>query len=123
MIPVGVMYQPDPACRRVPWSHRIGGSVTLIEFRLTTKPSPRARNIPARDAMNGCTSKYWTSTPTPRPMRAPVASIVGATTDDGSPCRSRLAPIIPVNDITAPTDRSMPPVRITNVMPTARISR
>ena len=34
-----------------------------------------------------------------------------------------LAPSIPVNDISAPTERSIPPVRITNVIPTARISR
>ena len=120
---MGVMYQPLGTWKRVPSNHRIAGSVTLIEFRLTTKPRPRARNNPASEAMNGCTSKYWTSTPMPSPIRAPPPSMIGTTTDDGRPSRSRLAPIIPENDITAPTDRSIPPVRITNVIPTARISR
>ena len=73
--------------------------------------------------MKGCTSKNCTSTPMNRPIAAPVSSITGATTADGRPSRMRLAPSIPVKAITAPTDRSIPPVRMTKVIPTARISR
>ena len=51
--------------------------------------------------------------------------------EDASPGRpgrrdrraSSLAHRIPVSASTEPTDRSMPPVTMTNVMPTARISR
>ena len=73
--------------------------------------------------MNGCTSKYCTSTPTIRPIAAPPRIISGTTTIAGSPSASSFAHRMPVNAMTDPTDRSMPPVRITNVMPTARISR
>ena len=56
MMTVGVMYQP-PAPSFVDCSHSTAGSLTWIASRLTTKHSPRARNIAASDAMNGCTSK------------------------------------------------------------------
>ncbi len=41
----------------------------------------------------------------------------------GQPASISRAAIIADSATTAPTDRSMPPVRITNVMPTARTMR
>ena len=121
-MPVGVMYQP-PTWRRVDCSHRMAGSSTLIDERLTTNAKPRARNIPASEAMNGCTSKNCTSTAISSPIPAPLRIITGMTTPVGTPSLSSRAHMMPVNARTDPTDRSMPPVRITKVMPTARMSR
>jgi hypothetical protein len=50
-------------------------------------------------------------------------SMIGTATTAGIPCARRLAPRIPVKAMTEPTDRSIPPVRITNVRPTARTTR
>ena len=108
---------------RVDCSQRISGVSTLIDSRLTMKASPRAPNITAREAMNGCTSKYCTSTPMMSPKPRPMTSMIGTTRAPGTSSRSRLAPNIPVNAMTDPTERSMPPVRITNVIPTARMNR
>lgn len=73
--------------------------------------------------MNGCTSKYCTSTPMNRPITAPAAIMTGTAMNGGTPESRSLAPRMPVKPMTAPTERSIPPLRITNVMPTARISR
>ena len=73
--------------------------------------------------MNGCTSKNWISTPISSPMMAPPISMAGITSQAGTPSLSIRAPMIAVKASTAPTERSMPAVRMTKVMPTARISR
>ena len=95
-----------------------------MDLRLTTYASPRARNSPASEAMNGWTSKYWTRTPMTRPIAGADEDRERARPGTGdTPALSSLAHRIPVRASTDPTDRSMPPVTITNVMPTARISR
>ena len=58
-----------------------------------------------------------------RPIAAPPRIITGIVMTAGTPSDSIRAQSMPVNAMTEPTDRSMPPVRITKVMPTARISR
>ena len=58
-----------------------------------------------------------------RPTAAPTRIVIGTTRYGETPSLSSLAHRIPVSASTEPTDRSMPPVTITNVMPTARISR
>ena len=78
MIPVGVMYQ-SPMLKRVDSSHRTPECSTRIDLRLTTYASPRARKSPARDAMNGWTSKYWTRTPMTSPTAAPTRMVTGTT--------------------------------------------
>src|SRR5258705_7604312 len=62
--------------------------------------------------------------PMANPNPEPTASTTGSTTYGGHapPC-SIDAAIIVVNATTDPTDRSIPPDRITNVMPTATTSR
>ena len=85
-MPVGVMYQPSPNWNRVVCSHRTPECSTRIDYRLTTNASPRARKSPASEAMNGCTSKYWTRTPMTRPIAAPTRIVTG-TTRTGTPRR------------------------------------
>ena len=87
-MPVGVMYQ-SPSRNRVVCSHSTDSFSTRIEDRLTTNASPRARNSPASEAMNGWTSKYCTSTPISRPMAAPPRMIAGI--DDGGRVARRRA--------------------------------
>ena len=49
--------------------------------------------------------------------------MTGTATAAGIPRPRRLASRMPVNAITEPTDRSIPAVRMTNVMPTAMTIR
>ena len=55
-------------------------------------------------------------------MRRRAEPLVDAMARD-TPAASSCASQMPVNAMTEPTDRSMPPVTITKVKPTARISR
>jgi hypothetical protein len=52
-----------------------------------------------------------------------ITKISGTTTTGGQPPASIAAAIMVDRATTAPTDRSMPPVRITKVMPTASTIR
>ena len=123
MMPVGVMYQ-SPTWKRVDCSHRTDESSTRIDFRLTTNARPRARKSPASEAMNGCTSKYWTRMPMSRPItRTRDEDDRNGHHRGQSRRHRRLASRIPVNAMTEPTDRSIPAVRMTNVMPTAMTIR
>ncbi len=54
---------------------------------------------------------------------APLRMTTGMTTAGGCPSPRSFAHRIPVNAMTDPTDKSIPPVRMTQVIPTARISR
>ena len=58
-----------------------------------------------------------------RPITAPARRMTGTATAAGIPRPRRLASRMPVNAITEPTDRSIPAVRMTNVMPTAMTIR
>ncbi|CKU68729.1 Uncharacterised protein [Mycobacterium tuberculosis] len=58
------------------------------------------------------------------PKAVPITSTSGITTPGLQPCFSTSeADTMVVNAITEPTDRSMPPERITKVMPTATTMR
>ena len=57
------------------------------------------------------------------PSRVPVASTAAMDRYGGQPSCSVLAAIIVDSATTEPTERSMPPVRITKVMPTASTIR
>ncbi|MNW61507.1 hypothetical protein D3C74_395720 [compost metagenome] len=93
------------------------------DWTLTTLARPRARNIAASEAMKGCMSKYWTITPISRPNVVPISTPRTRTTGSGAPTIRSLATTRPTRATTAPTDRSIPPVMITNVMPIARTIR
>ncbi len=66
----------------------------------------------------GARPKTATSTPERSPMPAPAAMASGMAIGIGRIC-SACARMMPVSPKTAPTLRSMPPVRMTKVMPTA----
>ncbi len=73
--------------------------------------------------MKGCTLKYCTSTPDISPKTAPIATIATIARTDGTPALTSITPETEAKATTAPTDRSMPPARITKVSPTARMMR
>jgi hypothetical protein len=58
-----------------------------------------------------------------RPKVAPATSMRGITTGAGTPVLRSFAASIPVKAITAPTERSIPPVRMTKVIPAASTIR
>jgi hypothetical protein len=85
---------------------------------------PRAKNIPASVTMNGWMSKKWMTQPIRKPSVGPISSATTSTTPAGTvPLSSIHADTIAVIATTEPTDRSMPPVSSTKVMPTATTSR
>ena len=57
--------------------------------------------------------------PIDRPSTVPVISTTATTRYGDQPISSVFAAIVVESATLEPTDRSMPPVRITNVMPTA----
>ncbi len=60
-----------------------------------------------------------TKAPFASPKAQPITMQIASASTPFIPACIRPAAMVPDSAITAPTDRSMPPVRITNVMPTA----
>jgi hypothetical protein len=84
--------------------------------------SPRAATSIARVAMKATTLPYAMTTPLMSPARAPVAIATIAISPhqlcvDAS-CTAEMVATMEERPISEPTDRSMPPAMITNVMPT-----
>jgi hypothetical protein len=80
--------------------------------------------MPASVTMKGCSRKRSIS----KPMNAPKAVPIAAPAESPRPgstrgCSTSEADTIVVSAITEPTERSMPPERITKVMPTATMIR
>ena len=74
--------------------------------------------------MNGCTLRYVMKKPIVAPKAIPMTSTMTITSHGSVPLlRSSAAETTVVSATTPPTDRSIPPDRITNVMPMALISR
>ncbi len=98
---------------------------SLMEIDSTSmrKHRPRARNMPPRVTTNGWMSKWWITSPMSSPSPAPSTRTATITSGAGQPARSVDAVTMVDSATTAPTDRSMPPLRITNVIPTARTTR
>ena len=69
--------------------------------------------------MNGWMLNLVMTKPTISPRKDPAASTVMITAQAGQPSRSRVAASTEPRAITAPTDRSIPPDRMTKVMPMA----
>ena len=79
--------------------------------------------------MSGFMRKAVMSTPWPKPMAMPAAMAMGMATQDGKPPPScppltfvpamTMAAMTPQKETMASTERSMPPVRMTNVWPAA----
>ena len=74
--------------------------------------------------MNGWTFRYVMKKPIVAPMAMPMTSMRPMTTHGSMPSpRRRAAEATVVRATTPPTDRSIPPDRMTNVMPIALMSR
>lgn len=74
--------------------------------------------------MNGWISKVWMIQPMSVPLAAPTSRTSGMTVARGQPCDSTSQAVSMVERATMePTDRSMPPVRMTKVAPTATTRR
>ena len=72
--------------------------------------------------MIGGMCRYATNSPLPMPKATPTSSPTPIAKPGGNPATISPAVKVPDNAITGPTDKSMPPVRITQVMPTAMIA-
>ena len=73
--------------------------------------------------MKGWILNQWITSPESRPIPDPTRSTMRITSIGGQPALPRDAAIIVDSATTEPTDRSIPPVRITKVMPTASTMR
>ncbi len=73
--------------------------------------------------MNGWMSNTWTMSPTASPSTVPMRTAMTSTTATGHPLWRSDAVVMPDSATTAPTERSMPPVRMTKVIPTASTMR
>src|SRR5688500_16422729 len=104
----------DPAPKTKNDSGKLMARVSVIQ-----RPTPRPMYRVASVATNGISRKRVTSMELTTPPARPLASITPADRPSGHPasakCPARPAPM----NIKAPTERSTPPVRSTNVMPTA----
>ena len=61
--------------------------------------------------------------PDTSPIAEPIRTMMTTTRYGFQPACVSITPATLLKAMTAPTDRSIPPVRITNVSPTARITR
>ena len=80
---------------------------------------PRTTLSIASVTMIGGSSRQATSAPLTRPTSSPAPSAVASEAGKGQPASSEKTATSPASASTGPTDRSMPPVMITKVMPTA----
>jgi len=79
---------------------------------------PRAATSIARVAMNGTSRPYATSRPLMEPAIVPTASAAKIMPPAPKLCVATVVDQTPARAMSAPTDRSMPPPMITNVIPT-----
>jgi hypothetical protein len=109
--------------------HLKGALVAVVFWpEVITLASPRPASIMISVVMKGCSpttdTKNALTTPSSRlsPSARPSA-VSTAPADPGSAAEARYSmETAPATHITAPTDRSMPPVAITSVMPAASMS-
>lgn len=81
--------------------------------------TPRSSSIITSVAINACTRPFATITPVTAPIAAPSASAAATATSAFTSTPTIEAATAPVRASREPTDRSIPDVRITNVIPTA----
>jgi hypothetical protein len=100
-----------------------GGKSMAFE-RLITNPDPRPISRVPRVATNGTIFSFVMTKAFRAPYKVPTARAQGITIQTGSSTTLRRIPTItPVRYIFEPRDRSIPPVKRTIVIPTARIPR
>ncbi len=82
--------------------------------------TPRPATINTSVAMIGWMSSTATSTPFQRPQRIPTPSVISSVAASECPDVIAAAAVAPQIAMTAPTERSMPLVAMTTVMPIAK---
>ncbi|CAM3663150.1 hypothetical protein ISCU110981_12810 [Isoptericola cucumis] len=89
-----------------------------------SRTMPRATVIIASVMTNDCTRSQAVPAPLTKPNAAPMSMDAGMMAATGQFISvSSMADAVEPTAITAPTDRSIPPLMITSVMPTARMPR
>ena len=112
--------KPSPGSGRLaPANSATKGWRSGTESRLIMKHAPRSRNRPASVTMKGWISQKSMMKPCSAPKPAPKASIIAPDSSGCQPTVSRLAITTPTKPIIEPIDRSMPPERMTKVVPIA----
>ena len=83
--------------------------------------TPRAMTSMPRVMMNGCRRPFVMPSPFSAPTSAPAASAASTASGQTTPAAMSEASVIAAKPTIDPTDRSIPAVRMTNVMPTPMI--
>ena len=89
---------------------------------VNSSAAPRAMLIVPSVTMNGGRPPQLINAPFPRPQTPPASSASVSASAIGWPPCSELPSTTPASATIDPTERSIPPERITNVMPTATIA-
>ena len=116
----------------LPKSMKDLGTPLMVALLLTTWEAPRAMLIMPSVTMNDGTFQRSETKPLMKPASAPTSSMAtiasGIEAQGSSPMATKparnsgtmmTAPTTVARAITDPTERSMPPMRMTKVMPTA----
>lgn len=113
-----------PPMIRLPKSTKLCGRPVMVELSLTTRAAPAAMlSMPSVTMKDGIFQRVEIQ-PLRKPQAAPVAmqassAKVIATAGDRLSSIMTVAPTTVQSASTEPTERSMPPVRMTKVMPAA----
>jgi hypothetical protein len=111
---------PRKALRENVWKASL-----LIEIELPlviSRPMPRSEVSVASVMMKGGSPILTMPKPWNMPMATPTSSVARTARKTGTPALISIATITVPKPTTAPTERSMPPVMMTKVWPTARIA-
>ena len=86
---------------------------------VNTNVAPRSMVMVARVTINGCSFPLDISTPFKAPTTNPTIKATGIAIIESTPLASIIAATAPENPKIEPTDKSIPPVSITKVIPVA----
>ena len=106
-----------PATTPAPGRRKAGGNPVIGAPPVYMKDSPRASPIMPRVAMNGGSRSLAVNSPLTHPSAAPAARAQPHASGAGNPDFAAEAATSEESASTLPTDRSIPPVRMTTVMP------
>src|SRR3954447_24367447 len=112
------MPNTEPAPKTVVKPTDVMGTATVAV--IISAAAPTTCNIPRVTRNDGTPMKAVTK-PLKAPMTTPAASATSEAKNGDQPCDIRIAAKAPVKLTMAPTDRSISPLMITSVMPTATI--
>src|SRR5882672_6508661 len=109
----------SPSATPLPSSSKASGRPVIGRPSVYTSVAPRKMVSPPRVAMNGARRAYPTNTPLNKPSKAPTTSAAIIASAGGHSATENPAASAPLKASTDPTERSIPPARITVVIPKA----